>query len=228
MRNGAAGAPCSARLSCPPMHLALFGGTGRTGRHVLSLALDAGHTVTALARRPSALPPRPGLAVVAGSVTDAAAVVRTVGGADAVVMALGPTKTSPPDVMTVAARHVVDAMTAAGVRRVVSLTGAGVADPRDPGGAGPAFMRGVMRLVAAGLLRDGAGHLDALRASGLDWTLVRAPRLTDGPPTGRYRTGYLAMGPAHAVARADVAAYLVHLAVDGSETGGAPMITSRI
>jgi uncharacterized protein YbjT (DUF2867 family) len=31
---------------------------------------------------------------------------------------------------------------------------------------------------------------DVLRGSGLDWTVVRPPQLTDKPLTGRYRTAY--------------------------------------
>jgi hypothetical protein len=31
---------------------------------------------------------------------------------------------------------------------------------------------------------------DALRRTGLDWTVVRPPRLTDGPLTANYRTEY--------------------------------------
>ena len=31
---------------------------------------------------------------------------------------------------------------------------------------------------------------DLLRDSGLDWTIVRPPRLTDKPLTGTYRTAY--------------------------------------
>ena len=31
---------------------------------------------------------------------------------------------------------------------------------------------------------------DVVHDSGLDWTIVRPPRLTDKPRTGRYRTAY--------------------------------------
>lgn len=210
------------------MHLALFGTTGRTGRPLLDQALAAGHSVTALARTPTALPPHDRLTVVEGDVTDPAAVARVVGDgpADAVLLTLGPAKGSPPDLMETAARNVIAAMEASGVRRVVTETGAGVPDARDPGGVGPAFMRGVMKLVARGLLADAEAHVDVFRRSGLDWTVVRAPRLTTGPRTGRYETGYLALGPGHSVARADVAEFMLRLATAREYVGGAPTITS--
>ena len=53
---------------------------------------------------------------------------------------------------------------------------------------------------------------DILRDSGLDWTVVRPPRLTDRPPTGRYRTApgrNLRRG--FFVSRADVAHLMLHV-----------------
>jgi uncharacterized protein YbjT (DUF2867 family) len=45
-----------------------------------------------------------------------------------------------------------------------------------------------------------------IRSSGLDWTLVRAARLTDGRLTGRYRTAHGCKLPrAWSISRADVA-----------------------
>ena len=207
------------------MHIALFGGTGRTGRPFIDQALAAGHTLTALARTPSKLAEHDGLSVVAGDVLDPGPVGRVVEGADAVVLTLGPTKGAPDDMMTRAAQNVIAAMKQHGVRRVVTETGAGVSDPKDPGGFGPAFMGGVMKLVAGKLLADSEGHVDAFRQSGLDWTAVRAPRLTEGPKTGAYRTGYLSMGPGHSIARADVADYMLRLATSAESVGEAPMVT---
>ena len=59
---------------------------------------------------------------------------------------------------------------------------------------------------------------DVLRASDLDWTIVRPPRLTDKPVTGRYRTAYgqnLRRGVF--VSRADVAHYMLSV-LDNPET----------
>ena len=208
------------------MHLALFGASGRTGRLLAAQALTAGHTVAALVRDPSRLALRdPGMTVVQGDVLDPAAVARVVAGADAVLLTLGHTKTSPDDLMARAAETVIGAMRDAGVRRVVTETGAGVADPRDAGGFGPALVRTVMKVVARGLLADSQAHVEAFRASGLDWTAVRAPRLTNGPLTGAARIGYFAMGPGHSVSRADVAALMLRLAASGEYAGEAPTVT---
>lgn len=213
------------------MTLAIFGATGRTGRPLVEQALAAGHTVVALARDPAKLSIQDGhLTVVQGDVLDPATVARVVGrtdagAADAVLLTLGHTTGSPDDLVARAAHNVIGAMRVAGVRRVVTETGAGVPDPKDPGGLGPAFVRGVMKVVTATLLADSETHVDAFLASRLEWTAVRAPRLTEGPKTGKARTGYFSMGLGHSVSRANVAAVMLGLATSSDYAGEAPMIT---
>ncbi len=217
------------------MILAVFGATGRTGRPLVEQALAAGHTVVVGARAPQKLGlSHERLHVVQGDTADAAHVARVVGGADlgttvdAVALGLGPTKSSPPRFMETAARNVVVAMREHGVRRVVSVSGAAVRDPQDEPGLGPAITRGIMSVVAKSLLEDSQAHVETLRASGLDWTVVRGPRLTEGDPTGRYRLGFFAMAPSHSIARADVATAMLHLIERPEYVGQAPVITGNV
>ena len=61
---------------------------------------------------------------------------------------------------------------------------------------------------------------DLLRDSGLDWTVVRPPRLTDRPWTGGYRTAFEQnLRGGWRIGRADVA-HLMLRAVDQPETVG--------
>jgi hypothetical protein len=66
----------------------------------------------------------------------------------------------------------------------------------------------------------------AVRASGLDWTVVRAPRITRGESTGTARVGALAIGPWHSVVNADVADLVLRCLDDPATIGTAPMIAS--
>src|SRR5271169_653233 len=99
------------------MQLAILGGSGRIGSHLLSSALESGHEVRALARDRQSLPPAAGLTVVAGDATDDVAVAQTVAGADAVLSALGPRGAKAPDLLASASRNIVVAMDKAGTRR---------------------------------------------------------------------------------------------------------------
>src|SRR5690606_23862660 len=136
----------------------------------------------------------------------------------------GHTKTSGEDVLTATVQHALAAMRRHGVRRLVSLVRASVADPRDPASVGRSMRRALMHLAAPGRLADAERHAELLRASGLDWTLVRPARLVDGPRRGAYRTGYLVMGPRATISRPDLADFLVRLAVDGGYVHEAPMV----
>jgi NAD(P)H-binding len=68
---------------------------------------------------------------------------------------------------------------------------------------------------------------DVVRASGLDWTIVRRPSLTDKPGTGDYRTRRdLNLRRNLAVSRADVAHLILAVSGDSETYGHAIYIAS--
>ena len=211
------------------MRIAVFGATGRTGRLIVQDALVQGHEVVAFVRSVGKLfeqqnRDHPALSHVEGDVRDAAAVARAVETADVVVSALAPVK-GQPMVQTDGTVNIVNAMREHGVERIVSLTGAGVdaaGDPPRP--LGGRVVKGVMGLVAGGILEDGQAHADALYASDRDWVVVRPPRLTDKPATGRAAHGILPLGFAE-VTRADVADFMLTEAVAPRYHRAAPNVT---
>jgi putative NADH-flavin reductase len=207
--------------------LTIFGATGKTGRHLVSQALDVGHDVTAFVRDPAKLVvEHERLRLVQGDAMDAAKVSEAVVGADAVLVALGHTKNTPADMQAVASRHIVTAMKEHGVRRLVSLTGAGVRDPKDEPKVIDRAIVGVMKLISRRVLEDAKGHAAVLKGSGLDWIIVRGPMLTDGPKTGEYRVGYVGKGSGTRASRADVADFMLKQLKDDGYLRQAPMVSS--
>jgi putative NADH-flavin reductase len=202
--------------------LTIFAATGGVGRQLLEQAVDAGHDVTAVVRNPAKLS-RPVRAVTADmTAADPAAVEAAVAGADAVLSGLGPRSNADAGVAAQGTRAIVAAMQATGVRRIVAVSAAPVgtvATPRrpnppkhDPGDG--FFMRHLLSHVASMTLgqvfADLARMEDVLADSGLDWTVVRPPRLTGKPATGRYRTAYgQNLRGGLSVPRADVAQYML-------------------
>jgi hypothetical protein len=93
-------------------------------------------------------------------------------------------------------------MQATGVRRIVVVSAAPIATVASPGRPRPPrhdpgdgfWMRHLLSPLTKAALRKPYADLalmeDVLRDSGLDWTVVRPPRLTDRPATGAYRTAY--------------------------------------
>jgi len=197
-------------MTTTPRTLALFGATGKTGRHVLSQALEAGHSVRALARRPEALDAHERLTVVAGDVRDRDAVRETVRGSDAVVSVFGQVKGSPPILQTEGTQAIVDAMAEQGIRRIISLSGGGLpAEEHDQPRVPDRSIRWLLRRLSPAVLDDAIAHLAVLRASGLDWTVVRGPRLTDAPAAGSYRVGWVGVNASTQIARADLARFIL-------------------
>jgi putative NADH-flavin reductase len=173
----------------PPRTVAVLGATGRTGRRVVEFALAAGSGVRALARRPAALDDlaHPALEVIAGDATDAAAVARAIGGADAVVSALGGgTTAAPGSTRSQGVRHAAAALAARGTpdARLVVVAGGGILDARGGGlrQEQPAFPA-VFRLVSAEHRRA----WEAVRETPLAWTMVCTGDIVPGERTGCYR-----------------------------------------
>jgi len=199
-----------------PHTIALFGATGRTGSHVLTQALEAGYSVRALARRPEAIDAalvadaNARLVVIGGDVLDAAAVRETVRGTDCVVSVFGQVKGSSPTLQTDGTQHIVDAMADEGIRRIISLSGGGLpAEQHDQPKAPDKIIRFLLGVMAPHVLADAKGHLEVLKRSGLDYTVVRGPRLTDAPATDSYRVGWVGVNASTQIARADLARFIL-------------------
>jgi putative NADH-flavin reductase len=210
------------------MKLTVFGATGRTGLQVVEQGLAAGHEIRAVVRDATQLDPdRAGLEVVVGDVMDPATIVEAVTGSDAVVSTIGTRSgRAPTTVCADSSRSIVEAMHKAGTRRLVVVSGTGPFDE----GEGPGMryiLKPMGRLFLKNVFADFVAMEEIVRASGLDWTIVRPPSLTDKPFTGDYRTRRdLNLHRNFAVSRADVA-HLI-LAVSGeSDTYGAAIYIAK-
>lgn len=113
------------------MLIGVLGATGRTGRRVVEQALQRGHSVRALTRRPEAAEERPKLTWVPGSSDSIEALENLVEGTDGIISAIGPRPGRERDTCSTATRNLI----AAGIRRLVVVSGAGVTLPGDQKGS---------------------------------------------------------------------------------------------
>lgn len=203
------------------MRIAIFGTTGATGRHLVEQALQTGHEVTALIRTEGSLPGHAaGLTTVIGSLQQPAAVRSVVQGADVVISVLGMRDKDTTPVCTDGARSIVQAMKATGARRLIALSAYGAAET-----SGASFFIRFVRQIIAGKMRDKDGMEALIRGSGLDWTLVRPPRLTGGALTDSYRAGTdLRPGLTSSLSRADLASFILQEAARNQYIGKAPVV----
>jgi putative NADH-flavin reductase len=204
------------------VHIAIFGASGRTGQILTLQALAAGHTVTALVRRPEVFPLRdPHLIVHQGDAFDAATVESVLAGADAVLSVLGvPFGRKPITLYSEGIANIIRGAHRQGVRRLICVSSTAV-DHRYHNGGGVVFERLLKPLIAGTIGRttyDDQRRMEALvRASDLDWTIVRPSGLfevdevsdfemTDGYTTGKFTS------------RTDLAACMLRLLGDQHHT----------
>ncbi|GAA5211141.1 NAD(P)-dependent oxidoreductase [Microbacterium kyungheense] len=169
------------------MNILVIGATGGSGRAACEALLTRGHTVTALARRATALPAAAGLVRIDADATDPATVERVLPGHDAVIVILGISEPAlrvrlrgpvgtPADVRSRATAEIIRVARAHGVRRVIVQSSYGVGETRDRLGL-------VDRILFALLIKpqifDTELQESMLRGSELDWTFVQPVHLTD-------------------------------------------------
>jgi putative NADH-flavin reductase len=221
------------------MKLTIFGATGGIGGQLLEQAVAAGHEVTAVVRDPRKLAPsRNGVRVVTADLAAAEPGVleSAVAGADAVLSGVGPRPMAKAGVAEHGTQAIVRAMQATGVRRILVVSAAPISTVPSPGRPNPPrrdqgegfVMRNVLTPFAKAVMRERYADLarmeDVLRASDLDWTIFRPPRLTSQGLRGRYRTAYgKNLRGGAIISRADVAhamlAALEQPATIGQEVG---------
>ena len=175
------------------MKMLVLGASGGVGKHLVRLACDQGHIVTALVRRADGIDSR--ARIVIDDVLRPGCFDEHVRGHEVVLSALGPKRTnpanpwsalaSPPDFSSRTAAMLVNAMREHGLARLIAVSAAGVADSA-------ARMNLLMKFLVAksniGIgYRDLAAMERVFAESGLDWCCPRPTRLISGPLTRRVK-----------------------------------------
>jgi putative NADH-flavin reductase len=207
------------------VRVAVLGATGATGRLLVDELVRRGHTVVALTRSPQPDGPE-AVSWVAGDARDPGALATLVRGADAVVSALGPRR-GDSTLHREVAPLLVTAMEEAGVRRFVGVSGAGIDVPGDRKSRRDRVISALVQRLGGQAVRDKALERQAWADSGLDWTLVRAPRLGDGPPTGQVEHSAHHSPRRTSIPRADLATFLVDLVARPDYVQQAPLVAGR-
>jgi putative NADH-flavin reductase len=186
------------------MRLFILGATGGTGKHLVDLALQRGHHITAFVRSPQKLPRHNHLTIVEGDPQHHDQLTRVLPGHDVILSTLGAIGREPTTLLSDCARSTVASAHASGVRRLCVVSSA-LLFP-DAGLVGALLSR----FVFGNVLRDSLAMEQVVKNSSLDWTIVRPVRLTNGSCTGKWRfeADRIPRG-GFSISRADVAHFLL-------------------
>jgi putative NADH-flavin reductase len=188
------------------MRLVILGATGGIGQHLVRLALERGHEVTAFVRSPQKVTlNHERLRVVPGDLLNSNQLAEVLKGKDAVLSAFGPAVLRRITTRQDFGRALANAMRRTGVRRVILVSSAFLFPKVS-------FLGVVLRrTLAKNIVPDMSAMEKEISDNSLSWTIVRPPRLTNGALTRRYRVadGLLPEGGA-VISRADVADFMLN------------------
>lgn len=205
------------------LRILVIGATGGTGRELVRQALEQGHQVTALVRKPKKIKlEHENLRVVTGNVHDYDSVESAMRGQSAVLCALGTKRVFYPNrVASNGTANILRAMKRCGVPRLVCESSLGVGN--SVGRLGLLFTFLVVPLILPFIFYDKVRQEKLIEESETDWVIVRPAVLTNAPARGKYRHGrnvgnYLWT---NRIARADVADFMLKQLTDDDYIGSA-------
>lgn len=209
------------------MNVIVFGATGTVGSLAVQDMLEEGHAVTAFARAPEKLGlTHERLTLRPGDVFDQASVSAAVEGHDAVVVALGSGMSRKSVVRSRGTLTIIRAMQAHGVDRLICQSTLGAHESWS--NLNFFWKRIMFGLLLRPVFLDHELQEMLVRASGLNWTIIRPSAFTDGPATDAFKTGF---GPTERdltlkISRRDVARFLTRQLGDPSHLHQAVAISN--
>ncbi len=183
------------------MRIVVLGAAGLLGREVVGALLKRGHNVCAAVRRPSdpALPSSVEIRIADARNNEQ--IRSAVSGSDAVVNVIGGGTLRRNDVASSATAVVVPTVEATGIKRYIAMSAGMVALDW------PLFKYVLRPLIFRHILAEHNGVEAIVKASTLDWTIVRPTALTNHPAKG-YLASLEPLRSMFITTRADVAAFI--------------------
>jgi len=202
----------------PIYKVMVLGANGGIGRQAVEMALAQGHSVTAILRTPSNITLiHPNLIIVKGDIMKPETWEKYLENKDVVISAIGATSRKETTLYSQGARNLLNAMKKTGANRVFFISASGL----EVNPSHSLFIRLVTTYVLQRLLKNMYADLNKMeqliKESDLNWTILRPPRLTNRPFTGRYRfaiNSFLKAGLS--ISRADLAHFMMVNATNNS------------
>lgn len=159
--------------------IAVIGANGRSGRVFVKKALEHGYHVRAGVRKHHTLETHKNLVVIHCDASNIADVQNLLFRADYVVSLIGHSRHSPSLLQTTATKIITQVMNEYRQTRFVSLTGTGVRVKGDRPSWIDRLANWIISHIDPDRVNDGIHHVEFLRTTSLDWTVLRVLKLTN-------------------------------------------------
>lgn len=190
------------------MPVIVLGANGQLGREVVRHMAARGHKVTAFVRRPANGLFDKTVGIWLGDARNREELIAALPGHDVIVNAIGSGTLRKNDVESNTTAVAVAAAQQVGIPRYIAMS-AGMVELDWP------LFKYVLRpLIFRNIRAEHRRVEEIVKTSALRWTIVRRPKLTNGPPRGYVASFELQPG-SFSIARADVAAFIADELRDG-------------
>ncbi|WP_069658696.1 NAD(P)-dependent oxidoreductase [Arcticibacter eurypsychrophilus] len=189
----------------------VFGATGGTGRQVVEQALRAGHQVKVVVRQPETFNiSNPNLKIIKGDVLQPDTFEDQFIDADAVISCLGIPKVQPTTLYSESMENIITAMEKTKAKRIICISSGAIDIPPKSSFIMTFLLKNVLQRIYKPVYKDMKLMESKLKSSKLNYTVVRAPKLTNGKKTGKYReVTKQPLRKIPTISRADLAAYML-------------------
>lgn len=194
----------------------VFGATGGTGKLVAEQALQAGHKVTIVVRNPNNfVMEHQNLEIIKGDVFQSSTFESAFKEEDVIVSCLGIKKREPTTVYSEGVTNIIKAMQSHNVNRIICLSAGAVIVPPKGRFMTKFFIKNILQKIFKYLYADMLVMEKILKATTLNYTIVRPPWLRDTKHTGKYRMAINEhLDNPTKISRADLADFIVNHLTD--------------
>lgn len=192
------------------MNVIIFGATGGIGKWAVKHALQKGYRVTVFVRNKNKVAEK-NVKIVEGSVEDYEAVKAALDGQDAVIWCVGiPLKRKYEKMASLDGHKVLlRAMKDVGVKRLIDWGTPSVPFENDKKSFITVFPGIAASIALTQAKKEMVGIGELLKASDLDWTLVRFLAPKDSAYTGKVKVGFGGVKMNMNISREDIGAFMV-------------------
>ena len=206
------------------MNILIIGATGGTGKQLIAQALERGHNVTAFARNTSKIKTsHDRLKVIQGNVMDINSLQDAVIAQDVVLSALGHKRWFyPTKILSEGTKNIIKAMERHNVKRLICETSLGLGN--SIGRMGIYYTFFVIPFILPFYFWDKRRQEKIIRASSLDWTIIRPGALNNRRARGKYKHGSKIGNWIYTVgiSRSDVADFMLNQIEDDTYLHSSP------
>lgn len=206
-------------------HIAVIGGTGKSGKYLVKTLLEKGYRIKMLLRNPDQLElHHPAIEKVKGDARNSADVVLLLQGCTAVLSTLGQPKGESP-IFSTATKNVLAAMRELNIKRYIVTTGLSVDAPNDHKSEKVQQATDWMRTNYAPTTADKQVEYELLAQSEFDWTLVRLPLIEQTDTASGIKVSLEDCLGDH-ISATDLANFIIEQLDSAQYIGKAPFIAS--